>query len=136
MKTDSLNPSSSDLLNAHVLFNLGVYFDNRITVGRSVIVTSNRIPDFYWNFAYGSDDGSFTDVDLNQVSQCLAARARGPAIWQRSTDAHPPHWNVRSTEAWLWRDNNEMKMLDDAAEQGEVQLITTDRPNAWNACCI
>lgn len=122
------NPTISELMEAHVHLNLGVYFDAYEDLGAFRLVTSRQIPDFYWNYSYVPDGSTLSRELLNQASQRLEALKRQPALLQLASAPIPPGWTPQSTEAWMWTD--ESVAADSSLElRTDLDVREFDRPS-------
>ncbi len=122
-------PTPIQMMEAHISLNLGVFF-NKITSRNSLnVATSQRISDFYWNYAYTNDGRAIDEAALNEANAALRALRREPAVWQLAAEDVPPDWVVRSEEAWMWIDAAEWQLCLSSGSPTPLSVVEERRPS-------
>jgi len=122
-------PNPSQMMDAHIRMNLGVYFDNLIQLSGFCVATSKRIKDYYWNYAYFPNTREICQNDLNAAILCLAEHNRGVAIWKEADTTLPSGWAVQSEEAWMWLEREEWQTQQGIDISCSLDVRSDDIPN-------
>ncbi len=127
MNNQHLSPI--ELMRAHIHMGIGI-IDHVEEIDDIVVVTSSRITDYYWNFAY-SKSGSFTEHQIKTAKTALQKSSRAPALWMVDSDPLPNGWTVQSREAWMLLNKNKFnKEQTSSSNRNLLKVLTYNIPNA------